>query len=297
MHNPMRITSALLLIFLAAFSTANTSCGGRKKVVISDTTATQPQTGCRIDFKLPKVLAAEMAAKEVKFEWLTAKLDCEADVDSSHVAFDVNVRIRRDSVIWLNITDPAIGIRVARVLITADSVKFVNSLNNTCFKGDFAYLSQLLQTDVDFDMMQSLLVGNSVAFYNDDEKLKAQADKQNCHYILSTVRKRRLKRVEEGKTQPDEPLQTLTLDPLTFKILNVFFIDAQLRSFKAEYSEFSEEGGILFPHKATFLAKGVQKTAQIKTSYRKITLNEPQQFPFNFPDDCTPINVNQPGKQ
>jgi hypothetical protein len=297
MHNPMRITSALLIIILAALSSGTSACRGKKNVVTADTTATQPVSGCKIDYKLPKVLAAEMGSHEMKFEWLSAKLDCEAKTDSSRVAFDVNVRMRRDSVIWLNITDPTLGIRVARVLITTDSVKFVNFLNNSCFRGDFAYLSQLLQTEVDFDMMQSLLVGNSVAFYNDDEKLKAQADKQNCHYILSTVRKRRLRKVEEGRAMPEEPLQTLTLDPQTFKILNVFFIDAQLRTFKADYSEFSDEGGILFPHKATFFAKGVQKSAELNASYRKITLNEPQQFPFNLPDDCTPIQVTPTGKQ
>jgi hypothetical protein len=293
----MRITSALLILILAAFSSGSSACRGKKQVVAADTTATQNTTGCKIDYKLPKVLAAEMSSHEMKFEWLSAKLDCEAKTDSSRVAFDVNVRMRRDSVIWLNITDPALGIRVARVLITTDSVKFVNFLNNTCFRGDFAYLSLLLQTEVDFDMMQSLLVGNSVAFYNEDEKLKAQADKQNCHYILSTVRKRRLKKVEEGRALPEEPLQTLTLDPQTFKILNVFFIDAQLRTFKADYSDFSDEGGILFPHKATFFAKGVQKSAELNASYRKITLNEPQQFPFNLPDDCTPIQVTPTGKQ
>lgn len=293
----MRITSALLILIFAAFSSGTTACRGKKQVVAADTTATQNANGCKIDYKLPKVLAAEMSSHEMKFEWLSAKLDCEAKTDSSRVGFDVNVRMRRDSIIWLNITDPALGIRVARVLITTDSVKFVNFLNNSCFRGDFAYLSQLLQTEVDFDMMQSLLVGNSVAFYNDDEKLKAQADKQNCHYVLSTVRKRRLKKVEEGRILPEEPLQTLTLDPLTFKILNVFFIDAQLRTFKADYSDFSEEGGILFPHKASFLAKGVQKSAELNASYRKITLNEPQQFPFNLPDDCTPIQVTPTGKQ
>jgi hypothetical protein len=52
------------------------------------------------------------------------------------------------------------------------------------------------------------------------------------------------------------------------------------------------EDSLLFPHKAVYYAKGAQKTAKLKTSYRKITFNQRQQFPFKFPDDCTPILVD-----
>lgn len=287
------ITFLAIIVFMALISGTNSSCRGKKSMTqLSDTTKNRVGEHCNIPFKLPRFLANEMKQNEMKFEWFAARLDCEADADSTHVNFDVNIRIRRDSLIWMNITDPILGIPAARIIISTDSVKFVNLLNSSCFRGDFAYLSQILQTEVDFEMMQSLLLGNSVAFYDEDEKLKGSIDQQQCQYQLSTVRKRKLRRVLEGQVQLEEPLQTITLDAQTFKILTIFFIDAQSRNFRVDYADFRMEDSLLFPHKAVYYAKGAQKTATLKTSYRKITFNQRQQFPFKFPDDCTPILVD-----
>ena len=58
-----------------------------------------------------------------KFEWLSAKISCEAYDDSSRVSFDVNLRMRKDSAIWWMFLP--LNIKIARILITKDSVKFI----------------------------------------------------------------------------------------------------------------------------------------------------------------------------
>jgi hypothetical protein len=254
----------------------------------------EPQTGnCHLDLRLPKPLISDMRKNEFRFEWLSGKLSCEASDDSSKFEFDVTLRMRRDSAIWMMVTGP-LNLKVARVLITKDSVKFIQYLpEEKCFQGDFIFLSQLLQTDVDFDMMQSLLVGNSASFYEEDEKLKASINKSDCSYTLSTIRKRKLKKVLEGDRQLADPLQTISLDPSTFKIMRILFLDMQNRTFTASYDDFAPEDSMLFPHHAVFYAKGLQKTAKLDVTYKRLTLNEPLEFPFNFPDDCQPIIIPQ----
>lgn len=280
----------LLVTSLLSFS----SCKGRKnqKPPQNDSLAA---TNCKIDRRLPHPLINDMRKSEFHFQWLSAKLDCEASDDSSKFNFAVNVRIRKDSVIWMIVTDPVIGIQVARILITKDSVKFVKKLpQEECFKGDFAILSNLLQNEVDYDMIQSLLVGNSASFYEEDEKLNAGVNRAECSYILSTIRKRKLNKVlKDPATAPAEPLQTITLDPVSFKILKILFIDAQNRTFTADYSEFSPEDSLMFPHKALFFARGAQKSARLDVNYKRVKLNEPLEFPFSFPDDCTPIILQE----
>jgi len=249
---------------------------------------------CHMERRLPKPIIADMWKNEFHFNWMSAKMNCEASNDSATMSFNVMLRMRKDSIIWMNVTDPVVGIPVARALISRDSVKFVQFLpEERCFEGDFAYLSSLLQTDIDFDMLQALLVGNSATFYTDDEKLKASINQDSCEYVLSTVRKRKLKKVLDGSITSPDPLQTISIDPSTFKIMRILFLDAGNRSFTADYSDFSKEDTLVFPHHAVFFGKSPGKTARLDVTYNKVKLNQPLEFPFSIPDDCKPIILQQ----
>lgn len=272
------------------------SCKKKKKNKLhspADTTATGP---CKMDFKTPRTLVSEMRKSEFRFEWMTAKINCSAYDDSSRADFEVNLRMRKDSVIWMNVLGP-LNIKIARVLITKDSVKFVQYQDGTlgaqpkCFQGDFALLSSMLQTDVDYDMMQSLLIGNSVSFYEEDEKLRASVNQGECRYTLSTIRKRKLKKVLEGQKQVQDPLQTISLNPNGFKIMNIFFLDEQSRAFRASYSSFAPLESMVFPYRADFFAKGLTRSAGMNIEYTSIKLNKPTDFPFSIPGDCAPILI------
>ncbi|HTF04767.1 MAG TPA: DUF4292 domain-containing protein [Bacteroidia bacterium] len=277
------------------------SCKKKKKKNNTVDTTSANTGPCKLDHRAPRPLIADMRKNEFKFEWITGKMTCEAFDDSSRVNFDVHLRMRKDSVIWLNVLGP-LNIKIARILITKDSVKFIQFQDGTlgaqpkCFQGDFVLLSQMLQTDVDFDMMQSLLVGNSVSFYEEDEKLRSSINQGECRYSLSTVRKRKMKKVLEGQKPPQDPFQTISLDPTTYKILNILFLDEQSRTFKANYSAFAPLDSMQFPYKAEFFARGLTRSAGIIIEYVKITLNKPTDFPFSIPDDCVPIVIpaNEP---
>jgi hypothetical protein len=207
-------------------------------------------------------------------------------IDSASNSFTINLRIRKDSVIWMSISK--LGIEGARVYITKDSVKFTNTLQNKYFKGDYAYISKLLNTELDFEMLQSLLVGNSVAFYDEDEKIKPGID--DCSYTLGTVRKFKLRRVERGR-ELKEPAQSIYLVPENFKIARILFYEFNPdRSFDAHFGDFMkiEADGQLFPQKMNYNIKA-QKNVTIDLNYTKVTLNEEQSFPFKIPDNYEQI--------
>lgn len=274
-----------------------TSCRKKKKNQTVDTSSV-PTGPCKLNFRTPRALVTDMRSKEFQYNWLIAKITCEAYDDSSRGSFDVNLRMRKDSVIWLNVLGP-LNIKIARVLITKDSVKFVQYQDGTlgaqpkCFQGDFALLSSMLQTDVDFDMLQSLLIGNSVSFYDEDEKLRSSINQGECRYTLSTIRKRKLRKVLDQEKPPQDPLQTIGLDPTTYKIIDLFFLDEQNRNFRAHYSNFTALDSMQFPYRAEFFAKGITRSAGINLDYTSIKLNKPTDFPFSIPDDCIPITLPQ----
>ncbi|MGZ3903083.1 MAG: DUF4292 domain-containing protein [Bacteroidia bacterium] len=235
-----------------------------------------------MDFKNGRALGKRMNESELDYAFASAKFNCELKMDSDEHSFNVSVRTRKDSVIWMSISK--LGIEAARVLITKDSVKFFMGLTEKkFFTGDFSYINQMLHADLDFNMLQALLFGNSAEFYDEDEKLKPGRDKTNCQYFLSTVRKRHVKRIVNGTEQPKEAVQTIWLDPQTFKIVTTEFDDVETkRKFKASYDDFKPVDKYLAPFKM-FYKITAEKNIDADIKYSRISINEPQSFPFKIP--------------
>lgn len=93
---------AILLLGIALLASA---CSARKKVV----QPTPPQS----------------------FEWLTAKLDIQADVNGqSFNDLSGQLRMRKDSIVWLSVS-ATMGVEVLRAKISNDSIWILNRLEKT----------------------------------------------------------------------------------------------------------------------------------------------------------------------
>ncbi len=187
----------------------------------------------------------------------------------------------------------ALGINVAKVLITKDSVKFVDYVHKTYFKGDFEYINELLSADLDFELLQAVLFGNSAEFRDEDDKLKPVTDRANCHYLLSTERKKKLRRIQQGTGEMNDDLQTLTLDPENFKILkNEFIQESTNRKFIANYSNFSQKDSVYAPYHVDIDILA-QKKANLKIDYVRIEKNTPQKLSLNIPPKYDAIQIQK----
>jgi hypothetical protein len=270
--------TALLLLFLALSLGA---CKTRQQISFNN-------GKCILDYKNGRTLKENLKNREFKLTKIKAKLNVDAVVDGADYSFAVTLRMYKDSVIWMSLGK--LGIEGARVLITKDSVKFINTLKNTYFKGDYAYISKLLNTELDFEMLQSLLIGNSVSFYDEDEKIKPGVD--DCKYTLGTVRKFKMRKVEKGKNLR-EPAQTIYMVPGMFKVARIVFYEFNPdRSFDAKFDGFEQlEDGQLFPMKMIYAIKA-QKNVNIDIQYSKVNVNEDVSFPFKIPDNYEQIIYN-----
>jgi hypothetical protein len=276
----LRVTFNLTArIFFFLFLLVFASCKNQQKIILNN-------GKCILDYKNTRTLTAKLKANEFRFDRLNAKLSVEAQVDSSSNSFTVSIRIKKDSIIWMSISK--FGIEGAKVLITKDSVKFVDSSNKKYFKGDFTYISRLLNSELDFEMLQSLLIGNSVPFYDEDEKIKSGAD--NCQYTLGTIRKYKLRRVMTKGKELKEPVQSIYLIPETFKIARIIFYEFNPdHSFDARFGNYEKvDSTQFFPMKMNYIVKA-QKNIRIDINYTKISLNIEQSFPFKIPDNYEQI--------
>ena len=271
------------------------SCKHKKKIQKTqpDTVISDTLTGrCRLDFKNSKTLSRNVKENEFNFIWVTAKANVETLIDGKEESFDIRVNIRKDSAMLVTI-QYLLGIQVAKILITKDSVKMVNYIQKNYFKGDFAYINDMLNADLDFSVLQAVLFGNSAEFYEDDLKLKPVTDRTNCHYLLSTERKRRLRKLQSGENDLKKAIQILTLNPDNYKIITNEFSDpATNRSFIANYKNFTLKDSVYAPYHVD-IDIVAEKKASVKIDYVRIEKNTPQKLSLNIPPKYDAIQIQK----
>ncbi len=270
-------------------------CKSKKRSKNTTNTVVQPtdtlNNKCKLDFKNGRALTKYMLENEFKFDWLYLKANVESNVDNDENNFDVKARIKRDSVIYIVVEK--LGLDVAKILITQDSVRMRFDLKRQYFKGDFKYINDLLNADLDFEVLQSVLVGNSAKFYEEDEKLNPVTDRTNCNYKLSTERKKRLRRIQNNEEQAVKALQIITLNPDNFKITKNEFIDPLTnRIFTANYQEFNNKDSIYAPRLVNIDILA-EKKAKLKIEYVRIEKNVPQKVTLNIPKSYDPVEIKK----
>jgi hypothetical protein len=292
----------IFLVFTLCFFVF--SCKSKKEIVVATTVK-------EIDTKSPAYLLDKMYQNETRFETLNAKFSADLNTAGNSTSFKTTLRIRKDSAIWMSVS-PALGIEVARVLITKDSVFFMNRINGTCFAGDFTYFSNLLNTEVDYQLLESLLVGNPIEKFSPEDFIVFQEKNQ---LVLSTHRKRLVKKTlqkqeraekMERKDKPEKAekieakekniitkatpadtaayVQNIWLNADTYKIEEYRYRDVNPdKLLHIFYSNFTSIDGNNIPHDIKLMLSGGQ-AARLGISYSKITLNGEVTFPYTVPE-------------
>jgi len=220
-------------------------------------------------------------ARQFNFEWLSAKAEVEyIDKSNNPESFDVNIRMKKDSVIWISVT-PLLGIEAVRVLITPDSMKIMNRLRKTYIGRDLSFLDDILKAHINFEIMQAVLVGNYFPYLK-NEKLKSMYD-DSTYVILSTLNKRQSKRIQEEKDPTKPIIQDFWIDD-HYKINRSKITDDRLnRTLEAIYNDFIEVDAQRFPQNIVVDVKA-QSPLHIKVKYNKVTTGEVQTMPFSVPE-------------
>jgi len=264
----LRIRYPLLLLLVPVL--LYSSCKTKEEVILKRPTGN----------KNPYYLISQLKKNEVDFKWLSLKSSVESIVDEKKNSFKASIRIRKDSIIWISIS-PLFGIEMARALISADSVKLINRLSTNYFCGNYDYINEMFHTDLSFDMLQALLLGNSIGL-EDVEKPKSSAGKG--YYLLSSFRKRKLKKAIEKTGKADELVYSHWLEPKNYKITQLSVYDFKTsRSIKATFDEYEEVNKQLFPHKIR-LDISTDKQMQFSLNNSKVNFDKPMKFPFSIPE-------------
>jgi len=218
---------------------------------------------------------------ELKFDWLSAKFSAEYENSGITLSFGGQMRIRKDSLIWLSLT-PMLGIEAIRIMISQDSVKMINRLDDTFFIGDYDNVNRFLNTNIDYDILQAFLIGNDFQAY-ENSKFRASVD--NGEYKLSTSGRQKLKKfVKNSNENLKVYIQNIWLNAQTFKITYADVKEIRKENIKLEasYLNFDDIKGQPFPMNMEFFIRA-DNNIRVKTDFSKISINVPLQFPFKIP--------------
>ena len=232
--------------------------------------------------KAPDIIPVNNLLKDVRLneftpEWFSGKASVNYKSESKNQSFTVNIRMKKDSIIWASVS-PGLGIEVARLVITPDTLLLLNRIEQTYEQGSFSRLNKMLNSNLKFKHLQALLLGNYPE-YVENSPINNVAVEGN-DYILSAI-------LDPGDQRSQDVMETLWVNPFTNRIKKIRITEAAAnRNIEAEYRDFTTEGDKMFPNDATI--KVAQKsTHEVKLTWSKVNTNDPLEFPFSIPSNYT----------
>lgn len=209
---------------------------------------------------------------QVDFAYLTAKSKVSfksKDQDINNAS--VNLRIDKDSLIWLSVS--GVGVEVARALITKDSVVIMDRIHREYSVYDYAMLSQRFNFNLDFGLIQSLLIGNLPL-----PKEPAQRVKNEKDYLLLRQR--------EGKVLVDN-----YIGEENRKLKKLLVVEQPTKnSLTLDYEDFTVLNNFLFPYTSLVTVDYKSKNdgqpyqTVLRIRHNKVELTDKNPgFPFSVP--------------
>lgn len=230
-------------------------------------------TGGQANFKLStKQLLKENSRQTPTFKTLQSKLKITYNEDGKEQSYTVNFRAKKDEILWISAT-----FSIVKALITPEKVSFYNKLDNTYFEGDYKYLSNLLGTELDFQKVQNLLLGDPIFNLNAstyDVSVNEEA------YILQPKKQRELFEI------------FFLLDPIRFKVKSQQITQPQeLRHLQIDYLAFQNVDKQTLPESIKVIAVEANKQTNIDLQFKNVILNEDLSFPYKIPSGFKEIKL------
>ena len=219
--------------------------------------------------KLNDKLSAKQIIKEsnkskATFKTLQSRVKIDYIKDGKSKGVSVNLRMEKDKVIWLNAT-----LSIARAKITPEKVSFYDKWNNQYFDGDFKLLSDLLGTDLDFEKVQNLLIGEALYNLNKGSYI---ASTHEHSYVIQPSKQQALFEI------------FFLLNPSHFKMDSQQISQMQEnRMLQVDYTKYQEVDKQKLPETMKIIALDAGEETIIDMEFRSVSLNEALRFPFRIP--------------
>ena len=252
--------------FMVALLLINSSCKTKKVLIESNTNAVAGVS--------QKQVSEKYYATQLGFKTLYLKTDIDYQDDKRAQSVTAEIKIEKDKTILVSVR--FLGFTVAKALITPEKVQYYEKLGSKYFEGDYSTISAWLGTDLDFQKIQNLILGQP---FDNLSNGKLSVDIQDSNYLL-----RELEFIEIQKM--------FLISASNFALLRQEVEQIQKnRKISVEYSNHQQSAEGILPGPTNILAmQGTEKTS-VKIDITTARYNEELTFPYVVPNGYVKIEM------
>lgn len=236
---------AIILLFLISCKTTSVAVKTQPAVLPKLNTST--------------AIIDSIQAHAFHFEWFSGKARVGVTRGNDNTNFTANFRIKKDSAIWISIT-PALGVEVARMLLTKDSIQVINRLSRKRDTRGYDFFKSYTSLPVDFYTVQNLITGN-LLFIRNSYDVKKTTD--SLILLLSNE---------------NSAGDSIVLSK-SFQLLSQFLTESPQKNFSSSNSLYDIQYNPPFSLWRKIVIRRPEETV-IDITFNKIKLNDPLKFPF-----------------
>ena len=207
-----------------------------------------------------------------RFTTLQGRVKVELIQGDRSETHTLTLRMGYDNTIWLNAF-----LNMVRVKITPDRVRFYNKLDNTYFDGDYALINSFLGTDLQFENLQNLLLGEALF------ELQTNRFNKTAHPSSYVLRPKRSNDLFE---------LLYLINPTYFKMDSQQLSQPAKRNvLNIQYPSYQKADGLVLPEKMTITATNSDVQTTLNLNLKSVVLGQPLRFPFKIPKGYKAIEL------
>ncbi len=212
----------------------------------------------------------ELEINEIDFEYLSIKSKIKFQEASSSKNATALIRLKKDSIIWFNLSG-TLGVQGVRGVLTLDSVMIINRVDKEYRLLDYAELSEEFNFKIDYFIIQSMVLGEMPKRAQEDETITRRDDGYIIHQKFGDIYIDNYISNSNNKVTEVNILETSTKNSMTLMYGDFKEVNNQIFPFSSfvsliHYNEFGE----------------LETKVDIKHSKVEISNND-LNFPFTIP--------------
>lgn len=258
----------LYIISMVFISTLLVQCKAKKPLIEQNSELTHISKS-KADTIVRKVLK-----NNFEYTNLKAKINTRfKSREKQNVNFGTFLKMHKDSVIHVTISKV---VPIVIAIITPDSIKFINKIDKKYFEGDFSYVSKLLKTEITFNQIQDLLVGNPIQLDSVNNHFLIQ---ENEDFFISSLSKNELEKMESnGDWQLKYWINELFKAGKT--LVTNDSTNTRIEIFQADYKKIE---GKLFPNRTKTEIITANDSISIHLNYQRVKINTDISYDYSVP--------------
>ncbi len=269
---------------------------------------------CKTTEKMPRELIRPMSAvrlyhkaEENSFDYnrfAVKRMTIQFDNGTTRTSFRAGLQAIRDTSVIFSMSK--LNILFAKVLLTPDSVVYVNYFEKNYFAGNYGSFRKMTGLDLNFNMLQAIISANIFSLFEKPGDLRDYSTwVEEGMYVLQPDDQRKLTLLEEkGKEQragrimkragdTDPVVRTYFFDPVLFVIRKITLEDKPAnRRTELLFNDYEQVGAKYFPASVDLKSESSDGTIVVNTKMSGFSTDDGEFIPLKVPEKYQRVYLN-----